>query len=211
MDERLIPAPLRRWIVDIASRGGFPLEYPAAAAIVGLSGLIGRRIAMRPKRADDWLVVANLWARSSDRPAFRRRPRSRRLYGRCADWLLTHGMARSRRSRRSRGTGWSIEARQEAAKLALAKPPDKESRTKTSFGSPPMPGQGLTLVDQHQRYLVYERDRREARRAAGRERERADAFSRRARSAFCADGSARTRIGPRVLPGSLEWLEFLRL
>jgi hypothetical protein len=61
LDDLLIPASLRGWVADIADRGGFPLEYPAAAAIVGLSGLIGRRIALRPKRADDWLVVPNLW------------------------------------------------------------------------------------------------------------------------------------------------------
>src|SRR5262249_32517239 len=45
----------------IAERGSFPLEYPLAAAIVGLSGLIGRRIGIRPKRHDNWLVVPNLW------------------------------------------------------------------------------------------------------------------------------------------------------
>jgi hypothetical protein len=61
LENRLIPAALRGWVADIADRGSFPLEYPATAAIVGLSGLIGRRIALRPKRADDWLVVPNLW------------------------------------------------------------------------------------------------------------------------------------------------------
>ena len=57
LDPRMIPAPLQPWLEDIANRGAFPLEYPTAAAIVGLSGLLGRRIAIRPKRHDNWLVT----------------------------------------------------------------------------------------------------------------------------------------------------------
>src|SRR5262249_27604044 len=50
LDPRMIPEPFREWLADIAERGCFPLEYPTAAAIVGVSGLIGRRLAIRPKR-----------------------------------------------------------------------------------------------------------------------------------------------------------------
>jgi putative DNA primase/helicase len=61
LDPRMIPDRFRAWLADIAERGCFPLEYPTAAAIVGVSGLIGRRLAIRPKRRDHWLVVPNLW------------------------------------------------------------------------------------------------------------------------------------------------------
>ena len=74
LDPGMIPAPLRKWLVDIASRGCFPLEYPAAAAVVGLSGLIGRRIAIRPKRHDDWLVVPNLWGAVVGPPGIQKSP-----------------------------------------------------------------------------------------------------------------------------------------
>jgi putative DNA primase/helicase len=74
LDPRMIPEPLRTWLVDIANRGSFPLEYGAAAAIVGLSGLLGRRLAIRPKRHDDWLVVPNLWGAIVGPPGIQKTP-----------------------------------------------------------------------------------------------------------------------------------------
>jgi len=74
LDPAMIPSRLRPWLTDIATRGGFPLEYPAAAAIVGLSGLIGRRVAIRPKRHDDWLVVPNLWGAAIGPPGIQKSP-----------------------------------------------------------------------------------------------------------------------------------------
>ena len=56
LDPRMIPGPFREWLTDIAIRGCFPLEYPAAAAMVAIGGLIGKRLAIRPKRHDDWLL-----------------------------------------------------------------------------------------------------------------------------------------------------------
>jgi putative DNA primase/helicase len=70
----MIPAPLRAWLKDIADRGCFPLEYPAAAAIVGISGLIGRRIGIRPKRNDDWQVIPNLWGAIVGPPGIQKSP-----------------------------------------------------------------------------------------------------------------------------------------
>jgi putative DNA primase/helicase len=57
----MIPGPFRAWCVDIAERVGCPLEYVAAPLIVVLSGVVGRRIAIRPQRHDDWKVIPNLW------------------------------------------------------------------------------------------------------------------------------------------------------
>ena len=74
LDPRMIPVRLRGWLVDIANRGSFPLEYPAGAALVGLSGLIGRRIAIRPKRHDNWLVIPNLWGAAVGPPGIQKSP-----------------------------------------------------------------------------------------------------------------------------------------
>src|SRR5207244_3548368 len=60
LEDEMIPDPLRDWIVDIATRAWAPTAYAAAAAIVALSGLIGCRLAIRPKRHDRWLVCPNL-------------------------------------------------------------------------------------------------------------------------------------------------------
>ncbi len=61
LDDELIPEPLRDWTLDIARRSCTPKEFPVAAAFVSLSGLIGCRLTIRPKRRDRWLVCPNLW------------------------------------------------------------------------------------------------------------------------------------------------------
>lgn len=61
LDERLIPEPLRAWLVDIAERASCPLDLPAVGALISLATVVGRKVAIRPKRQDDWTVVPNLW------------------------------------------------------------------------------------------------------------------------------------------------------
>jgi putative DNA primase/helicase len=60
-DESLLPEALRPWVADIADRAQAPMDFPAASAIVVLSSAVGRRLGIRPKRHDDWLIVPNLW------------------------------------------------------------------------------------------------------------------------------------------------------
>jgi hypothetical protein len=74
LDPRMIPEPFRDWLTDIAQRGCFPLEYPAGAAITGISGLLGKRLAVRPKRHDDWLVIPNLWGGVVGPPGIQKTP-----------------------------------------------------------------------------------------------------------------------------------------
>src|SRR5262245_4204219 len=73
-DERLLPDGLRRWIVDIAERAQTPLDFPAAGAIVALGSAIGRRLGIRPKRQDEWLVVPNLWGLIVGPPGYLKSP-----------------------------------------------------------------------------------------------------------------------------------------
>lgn len=65
---KLLPKPFRKWVLDIARRVGCPLEYVAVAAMIAAAVLVGRRVAIRPKRHDDWSVVANLWGGVVGRP-----------------------------------------------------------------------------------------------------------------------------------------------
>ena len=60
-DTFLIPDPFRGWLEDITDRMRCPIEFPTVGAIVALSSLVGRKIGIRPKQADDWLVIPNLW------------------------------------------------------------------------------------------------------------------------------------------------------
>jgi putative DNA primase/helicase len=92
--EAMIPAPFRGWLGDIARRGCFPLEYPASAAVVALSSLVGRKVGIRPKRHDDWLVVPNLWGAVVGPPGIQKSPAvqeaMRPLRRLAADAVQTH-------------------------------------------------------------------------------------------------------------------------
>lgn len=62
LDPLLIPDAFRGWLADIADRSCLPVEYPTAAAIVAAGAVIGRKVAMKPKRFDStWILVPNLW------------------------------------------------------------------------------------------------------------------------------------------------------
>ncbi len=74
LDPCMIPQVFRGWLQDIADRACLPLDYVAAALFVALSGLIGRRLGIRPKRYDDWLVICNLWGAIVGPPGFLKTP-----------------------------------------------------------------------------------------------------------------------------------------
>jgi hypothetical protein len=73
-DLDLLPTEFRPWIADIAERMQCPPDFPAVASMVVAAGLLGRRIGIRPKRYDNWLVVANLWAMVIGRPGIMKTP-----------------------------------------------------------------------------------------------------------------------------------------
>lgn len=60
----LLPPALRPWLSDIADRLSVPLEFPSVAAFVALGSVVGRAVAIRPMRKDDWTIPANLWGGS---------------------------------------------------------------------------------------------------------------------------------------------------
>ena len=70
----LLPESLRCWIMDIANRMQCPPDFPAVAAIVAISSLLGARIVIRPKEHDDWQVVPNLWGLVVGRPGAMKSP-----------------------------------------------------------------------------------------------------------------------------------------
>jgi hypothetical protein len=72
--ERLLPDALRGWIMDEANRMPCPPDFIAAGAIVGLGSLIGARCAVKPKKLDDWVVVANLWGGVVALPSAKKSP-----------------------------------------------------------------------------------------------------------------------------------------
>ena len=70
----ILPEPFRDWVSDIAERMQCPIEFPAVTAMVSFSALVGRRVGIRPKRCDDWLVIPNLWGVLIGRPSQMKSP-----------------------------------------------------------------------------------------------------------------------------------------
>ena len=73
-DAELLPVALRPWVMDIAHRMQCPPDFPAVAALVALSSLIGARAVVQPKARDDWQVVPNLWGAVVGRPGVKKSP-----------------------------------------------------------------------------------------------------------------------------------------
>jgi putative DNA primase/helicase len=72
--DALVPDALQSWLGDIADRMQVPIEFPATAAIVGLSSVVGNQVRIRPKRRDDWTVTPNLWGAVIGRPGVMKSP-----------------------------------------------------------------------------------------------------------------------------------------
>ncbi|MFQ5508373.1 MAG: DUF3987 domain-containing protein [Leptospirillia bacterium] len=73
-DGDLLPDSLRPYVMDVAERMQCPPDFIAVAVMVALATLVGRRCGIRPKRHDDWLVIANLWAAVVGRPSLMKTP-----------------------------------------------------------------------------------------------------------------------------------------
>jgi putative DNA primase/helicase len=74
----LLPEALREFVDDVAERMQCPPDFPAVAMMVALAGVVGKKIGIRPKRHDDWLVVPNLWGAVIGRPGIMKTPAIRR-------------------------------------------------------------------------------------------------------------------------------------
>ena len=71
---KILPNSVRAFVVDVAERMQCPLDFPAVAMMIVLAGVLGRKIGVRPKRRDDWTVIANLWGVVVGRPGLMKTP-----------------------------------------------------------------------------------------------------------------------------------------
>jgi putative DNA primase/helicase len=70
----MLPDRVRPYVEDVAERMQCPTDFPAVAMMIVLAGVVGRKVAVRPKRKDDWTVVANLWGLAVGRPGLMKTP-----------------------------------------------------------------------------------------------------------------------------------------
>ena len=73
-DDGLLPEALRSWVADVAARVQCPADFVAVGVMVSAAAVIGRKVAIRPKRQDDWAVVPNLWGLAVGPPGLMKSP-----------------------------------------------------------------------------------------------------------------------------------------
>ena len=73
----LLPSVLRDYVFDVAERMQAPPDFVAVTALCGLAAIIGNIVRMRPKSADLWEVVVNLWGAIIGRPSAMKSPAMR--------------------------------------------------------------------------------------------------------------------------------------
>lgn len=70
----LLPKVLREFVLDEADRMPCSPDFVAAALMVALGSVIGARVALKPKRRDDWIVPPNLWGGIVGDPSSKKTP-----------------------------------------------------------------------------------------------------------------------------------------
>ncbi len=70
----LLPSVLSVRAQEIANTTQAPIDYVAVGFLVAASSIVARHIAIRPKAADNWAVVPNLWGLIVGRPASKKSP-----------------------------------------------------------------------------------------------------------------------------------------
>lgn len=73
-DRAFLPGNISPWVADIAERMQCPPDFVGVAAMVALSSVIGRKVAVRPQRKTDWTEVPNLWGCVIGRPGAMKSP-----------------------------------------------------------------------------------------------------------------------------------------
>lgn len=73
-DYDLLPFTQRAWIKDISERVQCPADFPGVTVMIANATLVGRKVGIRPKRHDDWLVVPNLWGGAVGPPSVMKTP-----------------------------------------------------------------------------------------------------------------------------------------
>lgn len=72
--QALLPKTLRDFVLDEADRMPSSPDFVAAALVVALGSVIGARMALKPKRRDDWIVTPNLFGGVVGDPSSKKSP-----------------------------------------------------------------------------------------------------------------------------------------
>ena len=70
----MLPKPLYDYAINTAERLGVPIEFVAVPLVVALGSVIGTKVAIMPKRYDNWDIVPNLWGAIIGKPSSKKSP-----------------------------------------------------------------------------------------------------------------------------------------
>ena len=70
----MLPEPLYNYSINTAERLSVPIEFVAAPLVVALGSVIGTKVAIMPKRYDNWDIVPNLWGAVIGKPSSKKSP-----------------------------------------------------------------------------------------------------------------------------------------
>jgi len=70
----MLPEPLYNYAINTAERIGVPIEFVAVPLVVALGSVIGTKVAIMPKRHDNWDIVPNLWGAVIGKPSSKKSP-----------------------------------------------------------------------------------------------------------------------------------------
>ena len=73
-DYALLPAKLRPWGEDIATRMCCPPDYVGMTIMVSLGAIVGRKCGLRPRQYDDFTAIPNQWGIGIGRPGWMKSP-----------------------------------------------------------------------------------------------------------------------------------------
>lgn len=60
-EPEMLPESIRGYVMDVSQRMQSAPDYAAVVAICALSGVLGRKVLIRPKQYDDWTVTPTAW------------------------------------------------------------------------------------------------------------------------------------------------------
>lgn len=141
-DYDLLPSAFAAYARDVAERMQCPPDYVAVGLMCSVGNLVGRKVAIHPKRKDDWLEVCNLWGAVVGPPSIMKSPALsdamlplnklvaeaiERHKAACAEFADAKEVRVAGKEMRKTALAKTLKERGEAAALDLA----KEQRTET--------------------------------------------------------------------------------
>jgi hypothetical protein len=125
----MVPEPLRDWVVDVAERLCVPLEMIAVPALVVVSAIVGRAVAIRPARFDDFTCVPNTWGAVVARPGWLKSPAIKQVLAPLHRLVAVARAEAEEARQRAEAERDGLEARVAALKAEMA----KHARNKEPF------------------------------------------------------------------------------